>query len=125
MLVDIWSCTSTDCTLQALVAEARSKHAPRLQCHAYLIANPIDLSSCSLLYFFVSALQALAAEARSKNAPRLQCHAYRLLLPNLGGIRPSRPVPWVRAVMRAIVRAKVWDDAVLRITQVSQSTPKC
>eukprot|EP00953_Heterococcus_sp_UTEX-ZZ885_P023592 12959-Heterococcus_DN1.PRE.1 len=33
------------------------------------------------------------------------------------GYRPPRPVAWVRTVMRAVVRGKVWDDAVLRFQQ--------
>lgn len=59
----------------------------------------------------------LEKERRLKGEPRLLCHAYRLLLPNLKGRRPSRTVTWVRTVMRAILRAKVWDDSVLRYKQ--------
>lgn len=59
----------------------------------------------------------LKKERRLKGEPRLSCYAYRLLLPNLKGRRPPRTVTWVRTVMRAILRAKVWDDSVLRYKQ--------
>lgn len=59
----------------------------------------------------------LEKERRLRGEPRLQCYAYRLLLPNLKGRKPSRAVTWVRTVMRAILRAKVWDDSVLRYKQ--------
>ncbi len=60
---------------------------------------------------------ALEKERQLKGQTRLQCHGYRLLLPNLKGYRPPRTVAWVRTVMRAILRAKIWDDSVLRYKQ--------
>lgn len=60
---------------------------------------------------------ALEKERQLKGQSRLQCHGYRLLLPNLKGYRPPRTVAWVRTVMRAILRAKIWDDSVLRYKQ--------
>lgn len=60
---------------------------------------------------------ALEKERHLKGQTRLQCHGYRLLLPNLKGYRPPRTVGWVRTVMRAILRAKIWDDSVLRYKQ--------
>ncbi|CAM9861181.1 unnamed protein product [Scytosiphon promiscuus] len=60
---------------------------------------------------------ALEKERQLKGQTRLQCHGYRLLLPNLKGHRPPRTVGWVRTVMRAILRAKIWDDSVLRYKQ--------
>lgn len=60
---------------------------------------------------------ALEKERQLKGQTRLQCHGYRLLLPNLKGHRPPRTVAWVRTVMRAILRAKIWDDSVLRYKQ--------
>lgn len=60
---------------------------------------------------------ALEKERQLKGQTRLQCHGYRLLLPNLKGYRPPRSVAWVRTVMRAILRAKIWDDSVLRYKQ--------
>ncbi|CAN0387246.1 unnamed protein product, partial [Phaeothamnion confervicola] len=59
-------------------------------------------------------------QRRARGRPRVQCQAYRLLLPNPQGQRPPRSVAWVRAAMRAILRAKVWDDAVLRHRQESR-----
>ncbi|CAM9108122.1 unnamed protein product [Discosporangium mesarthrocarpum] len=61
--------------------------------------------------------EALEMERQLKGQTRLQCHGYRLLLPNLEGHRPPRQIPWLRTVMRAILRAKVWDDSVLRYKQ--------
>ncbi|CAM9979583.1 unnamed protein product [Ascophyllum nodosum] len=60
---------------------------------------------------------ALEKERQLKGEVRLQCHGYRLLLPNLKGYRPPRTVAWVRTVMRAVLRAKIWDDSVLRYKQ--------
>lgn len=60
---------------------------------------------------------ALEKERQLKGQTRLQCHGYRLMLPNLKGYRPARTVAWVRTVMRAILRAKIWDDSVLRYKQ--------
>ncbi|CAM9126445.1 unnamed protein product [Ectocarpus sp. 12 AP-2014] len=60
---------------------------------------------------------ALEKERQLKGQTRMQCHGYRLLLPNLKGYRPPRTVAWVRTVMRAILRAKIWDDSVLRYKQ--------
>lgn len=60
---------------------------------------------------------ALEKERQLKGQTRLQCHGYRLLLPNLKGHRPARTVAWLRTVMRAILRAKIWDDSVLRYKQ--------
>lgn len=60
---------------------------------------------------------ALEKERQLKGQPRLQCHGYRLLLPNLKGFKPPRTVAWVRTAMRAILRAKIWDDSVLRYKQ--------
>lgn len=60
---------------------------------------------------------ALEKERQLKGQTRLQCHGYRLLLPNLQGHRPPRTIAWVRTVMRAILRAKIWDDSVLRYKQ--------
>ena len=43
---------------------------------------------------------------------RLPCAGYRILLPNLMGFRPERSRQWVLRVGRAIVRAKMKDDAL-------------
>ena len=48
-----------------------------------------------------------------KPPERLQCHAYRVLLPNLQGFRPSRPVAWIRMCMRSLVYAKLRDQTVM------------
>ncbi|CAM9714388.1 unnamed protein product [Chrysoparadoxa australica] len=56
-------------------------------------------------------------ERKGRGKTRLQCHGYRLLLPNMKGHKPDRTVPWVRSCMRAILRSKLWDDAVLRHQQ--------
>ena len=43
---------------------------------------------------------------------RLPCAGYRILLPNLMGFRPERSTQWVLRVSRAIITAKMRDDAL-------------
>ena len=43
---------------------------------------------------------------------RLPCHGYRVLLPNLMGFRPERSCAWIFRVSRAIITAKMKDNAL-------------
>eukprot|EP00981_Chlorochromonas_danica_P001611 scaffold344_cov178-Ochromonas_danica.AAC.20 len=45
------------------------------------------------------------------NNQRLTCESFRILLPNLRGKRPHRPVVWIRASLRAILMAKLSEDS--------------
>jgi hypothetical protein len=65
--------------------------------------------------------QVLEDERKSGTRPRPPCHGFRLMLPNLSekdqGLTRRHSVAWVRANMRAILRAKAWDDSVLHFQQ--------
>ena len=45
---------------------------------------------------------------------RLPCAGYRILLPNLMGFRPERSTQWILRVSRAILHAKMRDDALAK-----------